>query len=210
MFFINEAYINSLIEDDSLKNEEMQKDILGKASEAKGLSLKESASLLNISIPELYEELFHTAKKVKEKIYGNRLVLFAPLYLTNVCVNNCLYCAFRKDNRQLKRKSLSLSEIAEEARYLIMTGQKRLLLVAGEHPKIADVKFIGEAIKRIYKLNINGNNIRRLNINSAPLNIEDFKELKSFLIEDYLRVIILKKDFWQQKRAGNKAAAAPG
>jgi 2-iminoacetate synthase len=185
MFFINEHYINSLIEDESLKNEDLQKGILIKAADAGGLSLKESASLLNISIPELYDELFHTAKKVKEKIYGNRLVLFAPLYITNLCVNNCLYCAFRKNNTQLKRKSLSIKEIVEEARYLILTGQKRLLLVAGEHPKKAAVSFMGEAISRIYELNINGNNIRRLNVNSAPLSIEEFKELKSYGIGTY-------------------------
>jgi 2-iminoacetate synthase len=185
MFFINENYINSLIEDESLKNEDLQKDILNKAAEARGLSLKESASLLNISTPELYDQLFHTAKKVKEKIYGNRLVLFAPLYITNLCVNNCLYCAFRKDNKQLKRKTLTIQEIEEEARYLILTGQKRLLLVAGEHPKKASVSFIGEAISRIYQLNINGNNIRRLNVNSAPLSTEEFKELKGYGIGTY-------------------------
>ena len=185
MFFINEAYINSLIEDDSLKNENYQKDIIKKAEEAKGLSLKESAALLNIKSPELYDKLFHTAKQVKEKIYGNRLVLFAPLYLTNLCVNNCLYCAFRKDNRQLKRKTLTINEIEEEARYLILSGQKRLLLVAGEHPKKATVSYIGEAISRIYSLNLEGNNIRRLNVNSAPLNVEEFKELKSYGIGTY-------------------------
>lgn len=185
MFFINEHYINSLIEDESLKNDALQIDILNKAAEARGLTLKESAALLNISKPDLYDELFHTAKKVKEKIYGNRLVLFAPLYVTNLCVNNCLYCAFRKDNKQLKRKSLSINEIIEEARYLILTGQKRLLLVAGEHPKKAAVPFLGEAISKIYELNVNGNNIRRLNVNSAPLSIEDFKELKNYGIGTY-------------------------
>ncbi len=185
MFFINESYINSLIEDESLKNENMQDDIIRKGEEARGINLKESAALLNISSPELYDKLFQTAKKVKEKIYGNRLVLFAPLYITNVCVNNCLYCAFRKDNRQLKRKSLTIKEIVEEARYLILSGQKRLLLVAGEHPKKASVHHIGEAISAIYSLNLNGNNIRRLNVNAAPLSVEDFKELKSYGIGTY-------------------------
>ena len=87
MFFINESYINSLIEDNSLKNENLQKDILKKGQEAKGLTLKESAALLNISSPDLYDELFHAAKKVKESIFGKRMVLFAPLYLSNICVN---------------------------------------------------------------------------------------------------------------------------
>ena len=126
MEFINENYINQLLDDENLFNEDLQKDIINKGSEARGLTLKESAALLNINSPELLEELFHTAKSVKEKIYGNRLVLFAPLYITNLCVNNCLYCAFRKDNTELKRKTLTFNEIEEEARYLVLTGQKRI------------------------------------------------------------------------------------
>jgi len=185
MEFINEHYISSLLQSEELLNEGYQKEIILKGLDARGLSLKESATLLNINSPELLEELFYSAKKVKEKIYGNRLVLFAPLYVTNLCVNNCLYCAFRKDNKELHRKTLSLDEVEEEARYLVLTGQKRILLVAGEHPKKATVEFIGEAIDRIYTININGNNIRRLNVNTAPLSVEQFKELKSFGIGTY-------------------------
>ena len=185
MEFINEHYINSLLEDDKLHDQYLQKEIIKKASEGKGITLKESAALLNISSPELLDELHHEAKKVKEKIYGNRLVLFAPLYVTNLCINNCLYCAFRRDNKDLIRKTLTVDEIEEEARYLINTGQKRLLLVAGEHPKKASLDFIGEAIERIYSINLNGNNIRRLNVNTAPLNLDEFKRLKSFGIGTY-------------------------
>ena len=185
MYFINEEYINYLIKDDSLNNVELQKDILQKASEAQGLNLRESAALLNISSPELYEELFYRAKEVKEKIYGNRLVLFAPLYISNLCVNNCLYCAFRKDNRELKRKSLSLDEIEAEVKHLVMQGQKRILVVFGEHPKKASIDFIGETINRIYSVNYNGSNIRRVNVNVAPLSFENFKALKSFGIGTY-------------------------
>lgn len=185
MEFINENYINQLLDDENLFNEDLQKDIINKGSEARGLTLKESAALLNINSPELLEELFHTAKSVKEKIYGNRLVLFAPLYITNLCVNNCLYCAFRKDNTELKRKTLTLNEIEEEARYLVLTGQKRILLVAGEHPQKASMDFIGEAIERVYSINISGNNIRRLNVNTAPLSLKDFTRLKSFGIGTY-------------------------
>lgn len=185
MEFINENYINYLLENRELFDENYQRDLIRKGSEAKGLNLKEAAALLNINSPELLEELFFTAKDVKEKIYGNRLVLFAPLYITNLCVNNCLYCAFRKDNKDLKRRTLTPDEIEAEARYLVLTGQKRILLVAGEHPKKASMEFIGEAINRIYSININGNNIRRLNVNTAPLSIEDFKTLKSFGIGTY-------------------------
>ncbi|MCL5028542.1 MAG: [FeFe] hydrogenase H-cluster radical SAM maturase HydG [Bacteroidetes bacterium] len=185
MLFINENYISSLLNDDSLTDENLQKDILHKASEAKGLTLKESAALLNISSPEIYDELFYRAKEVKERIYGNRLVLFAPLYITNICVNNCLYCAFRKDNRQLKRKSLSLDEIEAEAEFLVKQGQKRILVVFGEHPKKSSIDFIGETINRIYSINYKGNNIRRINANIAPLSLEDFRALKSFGIGTY-------------------------
>lgn len=185
MEFINESYINSLLEDEKLNDKNLQREIIQKASDAKGLTLRESAALLNISDPELLDELFHKAKEVKEKIYGNRLVLFAPLYVTNLCVNNCLYCAFRKDNKELKRRTLTVDEIEEEARYLVLTGQKRILLVAGEHPKKASMEFLGEAISRIYSININGNNIRRLNVNTAPLTLKDFKLLKSFGIGTY-------------------------
>ncbi len=185
MQFINEEYINALLEDEKLNDEELQKDILRKASEAKGLTLKESAALLKACSPDVLDELFRMAKEVKEKIYGNRLVLFAPLYFTNLCVNNCLYCAFRKDNRQLKRRSLTVDEIEEEARVLVLQGHKRILMVCGEHPKKAAVEFIGEAIERIYNINYNGNNIRRVNVNVAPLSLEDFKRLKSFGIGTY-------------------------
>ena len=185
MEFINGDYINYLLESEELLDKYYQRDLIQKGSEAKGLNLKEAAALLNINSPTLLEELHHTAKKVKENIYGNRLVLFAPLYVTNVCVNNCLYCAFRRDNKELKRKTLTLDEIEEEAKFLVLTGQKRILLVAGEHPKKASMDFIGEAIDRIYSINLSGNNIRRLNVNTAPLTLEDFKLLKSFGIGTY-------------------------
>jgi 2-iminoacetate synthase len=185
MEFINENYINQLLDDENLFNEDLQKDIIQKGLDAKGLELREAAALLNINNPALLDELYHSAKLVKEKIYGNRLVLFAPLYLTNLCVNNCLYCAFRKDNTELKRRTLTLNEIEEEARHLVLTGQKRILLVAGEHPQKASMDFIGESIERIYSININGNNIRRLNVNTAPLTLDNFKLLKSFGIGTY-------------------------
>lgn len=185
MNFIDEKFIGNLLNDETLRDKNYQQDIINKALEAKGLSLKESAALLNIENKDLLEKLFHAAKSVKEKIYGNRLVMFAPLYLTNLCVNNCLYCAFRVDNKELKRKSLTINEIRKEAEILVNQGHKRLLLVCGEHPKKANLKFIGEAIETIYNVDINGNNIRRVNINIAPLTLEGFKILKSFGIGTY-------------------------
>jgi 2-iminoacetate synthase len=185
MEFIDEKYIDSLINDDKLNDPALQKEIIDKSKDAKGLTLQESAALLNIKNKDLLEYLFRTAKEVKEKIYGNRLVLFAPLYITNQCVNNCLYCAFRRDNKELKRKTLTIEEIREETEFLVKQGHKRILLVAGEHPKKSSMQFIGEAVKEIYDVHINGGNIRRINVNTAPLSYESFKVLKSFGIGTY-------------------------
>lgn len=185
MEFINEKLIFELLEDNRLNDIQLQKEIIEKSKLAKGLDLRESAALLNIADKEVLELLFVTAKEVKEKIYGNRLVLFAPLYITNACVNNCLYCAFRRDNKELKRKTLDLAEIKSEVEYLVKQGHKRILLVAGEHPKKSELKFVGEAINTIYSVNINGGNIRRVNVNTAPMSLNNFRILKSFGIGTY-------------------------
>lgn len=185
MEFINESYINSLLENPKLSDAKFQRDAINKAKDCKGLTLEESAALLNIENEDLLTELFHAAKEIKENIYGNRLVMFAPLYVTNLCVNNCLYCAFRRDNKELVRKTLTIEEIREEAEYLVSQGHKRVLLVAGEHPKKSSMEFLGEAISEIYKVNHNGNNIRRINVNTAPQTVENFKVLKSFGIGTY-------------------------
>ncbi|MGE5400320.1 MAG: [FeFe] hydrogenase H-cluster radical SAM maturase HydG [Ignavibacteriales bacterium] len=185
MEFIDETYIHSLLNDASLRDTSYQSEIISKAKEAQGLTLKESAALLNITSPEVQAELFSAAMEVKEKIYGNRIVLFAPLYFTNVCINNCLYCAFRRDNKELKRKSLTLDEIEEEAKLLVQQGQKRILLVAGEHPKKSELSFIGQAVERVYSVKVGNGNIRRININTAPLSLDNFRTLKSFGIGTY-------------------------
>lgn len=185
MEFIDEVKISSLIADEKLSSTDLQKEILQKSKDAKGLTLQESAALLKISEKELLEELYQTAKEIKEKIYGNRLVLFAPLYVTNVCVNNCMYCAFRRDNKELTRKTLSIEEVRQETEYLVGQGHKRVLLVCGEHPKKASMDFIGECVKTIYNVSVNNGNIRRINVNAAPMSIEDFKTLKSFGIGTY-------------------------
>jgi 2-iminoacetate synthase len=185
MEFIDEICLTSLLKDTLLNDPGLQKEIIEKSREAKGLSLRESAALLNINDNEILEELFHTAREVKEKIYGNRLVLFAPLYLSNQCVNNCLYCAFRRENNLLKRRTLSVREAVEEAEFLVKQGHKRVLIVAGEHPKKATMEYVGEVIKKIYEVNLSGANIRRINVNAAPMTVEDFRELKSFGIGTY-------------------------
>ena len=142
MEFIDEKYINELINDKSLNDNDLHHLIIQKAKLGKGINLRECAALLNISDSKILQKLFSTAKELKENIYGNRLVMFAPLYLTNACVNNCLYCAFRVDNKELVRKTLSIDDVEQEARQLIMDGHKRLLLVCGEHPKEANLSLL--------------------------------------------------------------------
>ena len=161
------------------------KEILAKASEAHGLNLHDVAALTTIRSPELAEELFATAKKIKEQIYGNRLVLFAPLYISNLCTNECLYCAFRATNKAIKRRSLTQAEIANEVKYLIDQGQKRLLLVAGEAYTRDGFQYILDAIDTIYNIKSNHGEIRRINVNIAPLTLQDFRRLKDRQIGTY-------------------------
>jgi len=160
-------------------------DIFNKALEMKGLDLEESAALLNIQDDETLEQLFKIAKQVKENIYGSRIVLFAPLYLNNYCTNNCLYCGFRIDNKEIQRKKLSVDEAIEETKAIINTGHKRILLVAGEAASNGDLDYLEQVIGRIYDLKVTNGEIRRVNINIAPLSTEEFKRLASFNVGTY-------------------------
>jgi 2-iminoacetate synthase len=151
------------------------KDILAKSLDLQVLSLKQVSTLIALDDNELWEEVFKTARLVKEKVYGKRIVLFAPLYLSNICVNDCVYCGFRKNNKNARRKTLSVEEAVQEASLLAGRGYKRLLLVASEHPKHSEVEYIEKVVDAIYK----NTDIRILHINTAPLSIDDFKRLKS-------------------------------
>lgn len=159
-------------------------EILKKALELKGLSLKDIPPLLKISDPELLQELFHTAREVKQNIYGKRLVIFAPLYISNLCSNECLYCAFRATNKSLKRRSLNYDEIKREVEILIDQGHKRILLVAGESYPKEGLNYILKAIDTIYSVKNKGE-IRRVNVNIAPLKLDEFRELKAHHIGTY-------------------------
>ena len=180
---INENKIAELMEAKG-ENKKIQ-DIFDKALEMKGLSLDESAILLNLQDDENLEQLFKIAKQVKENIYGSRIVLFAPLYLSNYCSNNCLYCGFRADNKEIERRKLSVDEAINETKAIVETGHKRLLLVAGESDSKGDLDYLGEVVKEVYNLKISNGEIRRVNINIAPLSIEGFKRLNSFNIGTY-------------------------
>ncbi len=184
MSYIDEQKISDLSNQTKEPTTTQVRDILKKALSLKGLSPEEVSTLICVSDESLLEELWHTARVVKQSIYGNRLVLFAPLYITNYCVNNCLYCGFRRDNKDLKRKRLSRQELIEEVKALLSKGHKRLLLVFGEDPR-GGIDNACEIIRTIYGVRLNGTAIRRINVNIAPLKKEEFAQLKKEHIGTY-------------------------
>ena len=183
--FINEEEIFNAISEGEKTSREEVLEIINKAKECRGISLKEAAVLLQVSDHELLNELYSVAGYIKEKIYGKRIVFFAPMYVSNVCANNCLYCAFRKDNTELERIVLSPEEIKKDTEVLLKQGHKRVLAVAGEHPKYSGIEYLEKVVNAIYSAEWNGMKIRRVNVNCAPLNVEDFKRLKETNIGTY-------------------------
>ncbi len=183
--FINEQKVWEILE--KCKNPEPRqiRDVLAKAAEMKGLDLEEVAMLTSISDPALLAELFNTANQVKETIYGKRLVLFAPLYISNLCSNECLYCAFRATNKEITRHALSQQQIAREVNVLIKQGHKRVLLVAGESYPKEGFQYVLDSVKTIYSVKSVHGEIRRVNVNVAPLATEEFKQLKDAGIGTY-------------------------
>lgn len=159
--------------------------ILNKAKELKGISLEEAALLLNVNDKKLLQQIFDAAKYVKESIYGNRIVLFAPLYISNICTNECVYCAFRRSNTKLKRHASTMDEIHQEVTALLQQGHKRILMVAGEAYPGGGLQYVYDSIKAIYETRWNGQNIRRVNVNIAPLVQAEFEELKKCGIGTY-------------------------
>lgn len=151
------------------------RDILAKSLELQDLNLPEIAELLTLDDPEMWPEVFDAARRVKEKVYGNRIVLFAPLYLSNECMNDCLYCGFRKGNKDAVRKTLAIDEAVQEAGLLAERGYKRLLLVASEHNKLMGIEYFEKVIEAIYR----DSDIRILHMNSAPMSVENFRRLKA-------------------------------
>lgn len=204
--FIVEDRINDLISKKPADKEKIN-EILNKALNAKGLSLEESAFLLNIEDDETLEKLFKTAKIIKEKIYGKRIVLFAPLYAANVCTNNCVYCAFRRDNKNIERRVLTPAEVVEEAKAVMRMGHKRILLLTGEDYKETGLDYLQEIMERIYKVKELNGEIRRINVNIAPLSVDDFKRLNTFGIGTYslFQETYRKETYIEVHPAGKKA-----
>jgi 2-iminoacetate synthase len=183
--FINEAEINAILTVARRSDAGRVREVLAKARQMDGLDADEVAVLMEIRDATLLEEMFAAARFVKDEIYGNRLVLFAPLYIANLCKNECSYCAFRAGNTELKRRTLTQDEIAAEVKILIDQGHKRLLLVSGEEYPEEGFNYVLKAIDTIYKTKSGRGEIRRVNVNIAPLTVEQFKQLKGAGIGTY-------------------------
>ena len=186
--FINhEEILETLAEAEvQSKNPARVEEILAKAALCKGLTHREAAILLDCDDPVLEEKIYALAREIKHKFYGNRIVLFAPLYLSNYCINGCVYCPYHAKNRSIPRKKLSQSEIEAETRALIRTGHKRLALEAGEDPVHNPLEYILDSIKTIYSVNEGGNSIRRVNVNIAATDVESYRKLKAAGIGTYI------------------------
>lgn len=165
-------YINNTV-----STPERVREVIAKSLAKNRLSLEETAVLINATDPELIQEIKEGAKTLKQTIYGNRIVLFAPLYVGNKCSNNCTYCGFRASNSQQVRKTLDHDELVAEVAALEDNGQKRLILVYGEHPQYSP-EFIAETVRTAYSVKKGNGEIRRVNINAAPLDIEGFRTVK--------------------------------
>ena len=181
--FIDKDEIWDFINHADTSETEIQR-IIQKSLNKERLNMAEVASLVQTTKPELIEEIKKGAQSLKEKVYGNRIVLFAPLYVGNLCMNNCEYCGFKSTNRKAERKTLTKAELIKNVEGLEQNGQKRLILVYGEH-KTYTPEFIAETVKTVYGVKTGNGEIRRVNINAAPLEIEGFKTVKESGIGTY-------------------------
>lgn len=176
--FINELEIARILESSQNPDTAKVTAVLEKAKEMKGLEMEDVAVLSNIVDPLQLFELFEVANHIKEKIYGKRLVIFAPLYISNLCANECSYCAFRAKNKSIVRRALSQEEIKKETEILIKQGHKRLLVVAGESYPKQGFQYVIDSIASVYETKVGNGEIRRVNVNIAPLDLPEFKLLK--------------------------------
>lgn len=188
--YINEKDIESKIDVNKNPDSSHVREIISKSLSIQTLTPDETAALLNVKDPDLWHEMETAAGQIKKKVYDNRIVTFAPLYLSTLCVNNCAYCGLREENSSIKRGVLSMEQVKKEIEVLAGTiGHKRLIVVYGEHPK-SDAEYMAESLKAIYDVKVptkNGSygSIRRVNVNGAPLSIEDFRMLNEVGIGTY-------------------------
>ncbi|MDR0336333.1 MAG: [FeFe] hydrogenase H-cluster radical SAM maturase HydG [Planctomycetaceae bacterium] len=180
--FVNEPYFENLLK---RKADSGQiREIIAKAKNKEALDIEETASLLNADEPELIEQIFDTARQLKKDVYGNRIVLFAPLYVGNYCVNDCRYCGFRRSNPDSVRRTLTSEELHEQIENLLKNGHKRLIAVFGEHRNYGP-EYIANCVNEIYSVQVGNNSIRRVNINAAPLSHEGYRIVKAAGIGTY-------------------------
>ncbi|MDY6383525.1 MAG: [FeFe] hydrogenase H-cluster radical SAM maturase HydG [Cyanobacteriota bacterium] len=182
--------------DENKNNVELVDKILEKARKENGLSHREASVLLACDIPEKNEEIYSLAKKIKQDYYGNRIVLFAPLYLSNYCVNGCVYCPYHAKNKHIPRKKMTQEEIKQEVIALQDMGHKRLALETGEDPVNNPIEYILKSIKTIYSIKHKNGAIRRVNVNIAATTVENYKKLKEAGIGTY----ILFQETYDKKR----------
>lgn len=186
--FINhEEILSTLAYADEHKHDKaLITEILAKAKLEKGLSHREASVLLACDIPELNEEIFALAKKIKDDFYGDRIVLFAPLYLSNYCVNGCVYCPYHAKNKHIARKKLTQEDIKREVIALQDMGHKRLALETGEDPVNNPIEYVLESIKTIYSIKHKNGAIRRVNVNIAATTVANYRKLKEAGIGTYI------------------------
>jgi len=182
--FIPEDQIWKDIESTKNPTKEQVQKIIDHSLAKNRLSPVEMATLINADTPEMAEMIFEGARELKRRIYGNRIVLFAPLYVGNECVNTCEYCGFRADNKEVHRKTLLSDELVKEVEALEDNGHKRLIMVYGEHPKY-DAQYIHDTVKQVYGVKKGNGEIRRVNINAAPLDVEGYKKVLEAEIGTY-------------------------
>ena len=187
--FIDDAEILSSLAEakETAKDAGAVRAILDKARSCNGLTHREAAVLLEIDDPQLEHELYALAKEIKERIYGRRIVLFAPLYVANHCINGCVYCGFHAGNNAMCRKKLTMEEIDQEADAILALGHKRIAMEAGEDPVNIPLDYIIECMKRVYAYkNSRGDSIRRINVNIAATTVEEYRRLKAAEIGTFI------------------------
>jgi len=165
--FINDEKIENVLRN-SREDASRIRDIIAKSMSKEPLAVEETAALLAAESPELINEIFEAARELKKRVYGNRIVIFAPLYIGNFCTNDCKYCAFRRSLRTTVRKTLNESELHMQIEALEDKGHKRLILVFGEHPDYT-AEYMADTVRKVYAIKKGRGEIRRVNINAAPL-----------------------------------------
>ncbi len=172
--------------EENKSNRALIEGLLDRAADCKGLTHREAAVLLACDLPDLNEKMFSLAKKIKEELYGQRIVLFAPLYLSNYCINSCVYCPYHAKNKNIRRKKLTQEEIRREVIALQDMGHKRLALETGEDPVNNPIEYVLESIKTIYSIKHKNGAIRRVNVNIAATTVENYRRLKEAGIGTYI------------------------